>query len=509
MPRANFGMNVQSAEVRTQRCVVSGVNEHQRHPGFPAQERTPVNVRYLEPWLDRYPRRPEANLLRAGFAEGFFIPHSPSSSASFCHNLKSARDNKELVMEKLLKEVELGRMAGPFQEPPFGNLRVSPLGLVPKKETGKFRLIHHLSYPSGESVNDGISKEQAAVSYASFDCAVELVRQAGRGAWLAKADIESAFRLLPVHPQCFHLLGCSIEGQFFVDMCLPMGCSISCFYFDVFSSFLEWMLRVETGISSVLHYLDDFLFVGQANSTVCEFLLSCFRALMQKAGVPLSDEKTVGPVSRLGFLGIEIDTEEMIFRLPDDKVARLRQVVELIGSSRKVTLHQLQVLLGLLNFACGVIPMGRAFSRWLSLATRGAREHHHFIRVTKGMRLDLHIWKVFLSSFNGQVICLDKERQNEEIGLVSDAAGSYGFGVIFGNRWCCAAWPGTWVMRQWIKNTALLEIFPLMVAMEIWGPMLANSNICFWSDNQTVVQAINKQSSSSTLVLAALRHLIL
>ncbi|XP_066444898.1 uncharacterized protein [Eleutherodactylus coqui] len=412
-------------------------------------------------------------------------------------------------MEKLLKEVELGRMAGPFREPPFVNLRVSPLGLVPKKEAGKFRLIHHLSYPSGESVNDGISKEQAAVSYASFDCAVALVRQAGKGAWLAKADIESAFRLLPVHPQCFHLLGCSIEDQFFVDMCLPMGCSISCYYFEVFSSFLEWMLRVETGISSVSHYLDDFLFVGQANSTACEFLLSSFRSLMRKAGVPLSDEKTVGPASRLGFLGIEIDTEEMTFHLPDEKVARLRQVVELVGSSRKVTLHQLQVLLGLLNFACRVIPMGRAFSRRLSLATKGVKEPHHFVRVTKGMRSDLHIWRVFLSSFNGQVICLEEEKQNEEIGLVSDAAGSYGFGVILGDQWCCAAWPDTWIERKWIKNTALLEIFPLVVAMEIWGQRLANGNICFGSDNQSVVQMVNKQSSSSTLVLAALRHLIL
>ncbi|KAG9463655.1 hypothetical protein GDO78_021355 [Eleutherodactylus coqui] len=63
-------------------------------------------------------------------------------------------------------------MAGPFREPPFPNLHVSPLGLVPKKEAGKFHLIHHLSFPSGESVNDGISKEQAAVSYTSFDRAL-------------------------------------------------------------------------------------------------------------------------------------------------------------------------------------------------------------------------------------------------------------------------------------------------------------------------------------------------
>lgn len=51
------------------------------------------------------------------------------------------------VLEKLRKEVALGRMGGPFPAAPFDDLVVSPLGVVPKKEPGKFRLIHHLSFP--------------------------------------------------------------------------------------------------------------------------------------------------------------------------------------------------------------------------------------------------------------------------------------------------------------------------------------------------------------------------
>ncbi|CAJ0956919.1 unnamed protein product [Ranitomeya imitator] len=70
---------------------------------------------------------------------------------------------------------------------------------VPKKEAGKYRLIHHLSYPKGMSVNDGIPSDETAVTYISFDKAVDLVRNAGPGALMAKSDIESAFRLLPGH----------------------------------------------------------------------------------------------------------------------------------------------------------------------------------------------------------------------------------------------------------------------------------------------------------------------
>lgn len=64
---------------------------------------------------------------------------------------------------------------------------------------------------------------------------------------MAKSDVEAAFRLLPVHPQSFHLLGCFWQGSYFVDRCLPMGCSISCALFETFSSFFEWAVRESLG----------------------------------------------------------------------------------------------------------------------------------------------------------------------------------------------------------------------------------------------------------------------
>ena len=65
-----------------------------------------------------------------------------------------ALDNPEAVDAKLQKELEVHRLAGPFQSPPLSPFLISPLGLVPKKVQGEFRLIHHLSFPTGFSVND-------------------------------------------------------------------------------------------------------------------------------------------------------------------------------------------------------------------------------------------------------------------------------------------------------------------------------------------------------------------
>ena len=69
-------------------------------------------------------------------------------------NLMSALDKPEAVDAKLQKELEVHRLAGPFQSPPLSPFLISPLGLVPKKVQGEFRLIHHLSFPTGFSVND-------------------------------------------------------------------------------------------------------------------------------------------------------------------------------------------------------------------------------------------------------------------------------------------------------------------------------------------------------------------
>ena len=158
-------------------------------------------------------------------------------------------------------------MAGPFRVPPLVNLKVSLLGVVPKKEPNKFRLIHHLSYPKGASFNYGIDADLCSVVYTSFDAAVNWVRWWGRGTLMAKVDIEAAFRLLPLNVESLHLLGCFWEGSYFVDRCLPMGCSLSCAYFEMFSSFLEWVVVDVSGCSSVIHYLDDFFCLGLPESS--------------------------------------------------------------------------------------------------------------------------------------------------------------------------------------------------------------------------------------------------
>ena len=153
-----------------------------------------------------------------------------------CKNLKSVLQNEVLANEKLDQEVALGRMAGPFPFKPISNLRCSPIGLVPKK-TGGFRLITHLSYPPGLSVNDGIDDALASVTYSNFDNAVGIIKMLGKGALLGKFDVKSAFRLLPLEIRAFPLLGIKLGHNYYIDKMAPMGLKISCAAWEAFAKF--------------------------------------------------------------------------------------------------------------------------------------------------------------------------------------------------------------------------------------------------------------------------------
>lgn len=203
---------------------------------------TPVNLVRMRPWLDSYPNQQLAQPIEDGFAYGFKVPPFEGTCCARVDNLKSVSLHSGVVFKKIMKEIEKGRVAGPCSGLPFENFHLSPVGLVLKKKPNSYRIIHHLSFPFGSSLNDCIDKDLSSVSYSTFDQAVYLVHQFGPSALIAKANVEAAFRLFPINPDGFSSLGFQFDGIFFVDKCLPIGFSLSCFYFEAFASFLEWVV---------------------------------------------------------------------------------------------------------------------------------------------------------------------------------------------------------------------------------------------------------------------------
>ena len=465
---------------------------------------TPVQASELATWLQGY-HQEEATFLVSGFSEGFRVGHSGQLHHGPTTNLKSALEHPGIVDQKVEKELTLSRFAGPFKVPPLEPFQVSPIGVVPKKEPGKFRLIHHLSHPRGASVNDGIPEEHAQVSYQTVDDATHAMKALGQGCYLAKTDIAEAYRIVPLHPDQYHLFGFRWKEQYFYDKCLPMGCSASCQIFETLSIALHWVANNKLNIQHMAHILDDFLVVDLSEKA-CADSLNSFTRMCTQIGIPISPEKTFLPSKKLTFLGYELDSVEMAIRLPEDKLQKCRDQIRDCLARQKVQLRDIQSLTGLLNFACGAVVPGRAFLRRLYGLTIGVRKWFHYIRITQQVREDLAIWQQFLESYNGKSLLLpDRWLTSPSINLYTDASGTLGYGAVFGPRWFFGPWNEEWRGQ----SIELLEFYPICLAIQLWGPQLANQCLSFYTDNKGLVSVINNQTSRSFQVMALMRRLVL
>ena len=177
-------------------------------------------------------------------------------------------------------------------------------------------LVLDLSSPKGQSVNEQIPKDAFSVIFNTFDDAVNMVKKLGRDALMRKVDIKHAFRLIPVHPEDWNLLGTCWDGQYFVELRLPFGCRSSVFIFSTLADALAWILQVKYAISLLTHYLDYFFTCGAPDSDQCAHNLSVIVDVFQHLGVPLAMDKMIGPVTLIIYLGIEIDSIAQGIRLP-------------------------------------------------------------------------------------------------------------------------------------------------------------------------------------------------
>ena len=251
----------------------------------------------------------ETKYLVNGFRQGFNLGYrGPFDRQDTADNIPFTVGNKFIMWEKIMKEVKLGRYAGPFEvdKLPFKNYVQSPIGLVPKAGNDT-RLIFHLSYTfknGNQSINYWTPDDLCSVKYCDLDHAITnslriLNHSKNNTLFYSKTDLKSAFRLAPLLPSQFCLLfmmakhPVSNKKVFFLDKCLPFGSGISCAIFQKISNCLKHILETTTGKRfHVTNYLDDFLFI-ETQKNLCNQLVRNFLELCNQLRVPVAMEKTV------------------------------------------------------------------------------------------------------------------------------------------------------------------------------------------------------------------------
>ena len=222
-------------------------------------------------------------------------------------------------------------------------------------------------------------------------------------------------------------------------------------------------------------------------------------------GLPLAPEKTVGPATSLVFLGIQLCSLEMKASLPQHKVQQYVQDIKQFMAKSVTTLRQFQIIVGKLQLANTVVLPGRAFLRRLIDATRGKLSPHAKILVTTPMKQDLNVWLRFLASYNGSTFFIhDLPLHAPQIHLFTDASFMAGAGFM-GRRWFVVQYPPSWHTY----GIAFLELFPIVVALHIFGDYMRNRHVVFHTDNAAIVFIVNKQTSRSLQIMLLVRQMVL
>ena len=439
-----------------------------------------------------------------GFTNGFRIEHQNQAHDIFGKNSDRIRELVEIARKKIRSEVEAGRIAGPFDEPPFQPFQISPLNLREKKTPGKYRLLHNLAWPYDDSaVNSNIPESAKRVKYSTVHDAIKSIMKFPKGAFTAKTDISDAYRIIPLHPDEYPKLGIYFEGQYYFDKNLPQGCGSSAKIFETFVTALQAIFQHYYPQAEVTHLLDDFFFAAR-NRAQCQFYLDAFLKLCSDIGVPLAPEKTTSPATDTVFLGILLDTMAWLAKLPQDKVLEYVTDVQQVLGKKKVTRKVLESVAGKLSFAAAVVP-ARPFLRRIFNLIYTVDKPYHNIRITKEVQRDLEIWLEFLQGYNGVTYFRSLQIiPSTAINLSSDAC-KRGLGACYGSKWIQCAYPIEWQDL----HISTLEFYPLFVLISMFGHLMTNSNVLFLCDNEAVVEIVQKQSTKDPNNMRIMRALIL
>lgn len=265
---------------------------------------TPVRVAKLKELLEETGYdRDKTDFLVQGFSKGFKLGYDgPKNRQTLARNHRLRAGNPTVLWNKVMNEVKVKRLAGPYESPPYDNFIQSPITLIRKKGSlsedpeESTRLIVDLSWPHSDSLNDHTPPEVKKVNYPSFDKSIQMCLKEGVGCYLSRTDCKSAFLMLPLAPDQFKwvILMCrhpvTKQKFYFCVKTVIFGSGTSCFLYMKLSNALAHIFRAQSG-GDINNFLDDFL-TCKIDEGGCNLYLEIFMNICRQINLPLALEKT-------------------------------------------------------------------------------------------------------------------------------------------------------------------------------------------------------------------------
>ena len=207
-------------------------------------------------------------------------------------------------------------------------------------------------------------------------------------------DVKSAYRQLPVHPDDWHLFGFVCGDLLFIDTYLPFGCRSSGCIWERYAQAAQWILSRHYGIRRTARWVDDFLFVFDAQSSKEQVVTA--RKAFGDIGMPMDRSKEVGPSVELTYIGYLINTVDFTIGVPSEKREATLKLLEVSMESRKISVDNLESLIGKLQFNEKAVRKGRSYlyalRKQLVRAQKAKAQSWHRIKFSSDAKQELKWW---------------------------------------------------------------------------------------------------------------------
>lgn len=414
-------------------------------------------------------------------------------------NHKGATDYPEAVNEHITRELELGALAGPFDDVPLENFVSSPINSRPKRNSDKKRIIMDLSWePGGPSVNAGISKdrylgEEVRLRYPTVRTLIkrikELVHRGEEQILMYKRDWARAFSQLMLDPGCYHYIGFYWQGKYYFSKVVPMGLVSACLACQRTTSAVRYIMN-NMGYY-LCNYIDDM--VSAEWSSVAWDSFQALGRLFRDLRIDESHEKAVEPTTCMEFVGNLLNTSNFTISVTEERRVELRAELQIWMERLTATRRQLESLVGKLQFVCNCVRSGRLFLNRLLNFLRGMRVGITYKVPLEALR-DIRWWNHTLEIFEGTSLMWLESFEEPDVVVAADACmeaagGTYSPG-------------GSGEVREFYRcqfpehirrNAAIafLELWALILMLKIWGPVLRGKKVVAHCDNEAVANLVN------------------
>ena len=459
---------------------------------------------HIEHWrseLQDYPDKLLVEFLEFGWPVNF---DRASPIRSTLVNHASATAWPADIEHYIQTELEHRALAGPFRGAPVAPTHLSPLMTRPKRSSIYRRVIMDLSWPPGESINDGVDTTHyidgpANIHLPTEDFMEQRVLELGKGAMMYKSDLARGYRQLRVDPTDWHLLGFAHRDRVYLDICPPFGLRTSALFMQRTSQAICY-IHARRGFYSK-SYLDDFG-GAEGGEERANAALDSLQAVMSKLGVVEAQHKVCRPSTRMVWLGIIFDSIAMTMAIPADKLTEVMDIFRSWENRTRATRNEMQSLLGLIQFVASVSPPARVFSNRM-LANLREMPKRGSESLSLGFKQDLAFFRHLWPSYNG-VRILEKDDIVCQRHLELDACLT-GCGGVSGEQYYASEFPSEVLAVD--HPIAHLELLNIVVAAKTWGQEWAGQRVRVVCDNSNACIAIQTGRSRDPFMQDCVREL--